>query len=215
MWMTQEVSESNIMYLSIVWGNLVQKSEEGVPGVKKREYELKDGTKGVKFEKHHRNLTGTISKIEFVKTDFGEQLALTLVSGEDTARLAINTDSRYFADFGKKLPNINLDNEVELNPFDFVTSDGKQLRGLSIKQEGEKITDNYWDGKKNINGMPSVAKADAKTYDSDDWKAFFIGVKKFLKAEIQKVEVKEVTPTQPVDEITAKDVFKDDWMPDF
>ena len=111
----------------------------------------------------------------------------------------MSTDSRYFTAFAKKLPNVNVDEEITLNSFDFTTKDGKQLRGLDIKQNGEKMTDAYWDGKKALRGIPEVSKADAKGYDKDDWKLHFIKIKKFLKAEVQKVELSTVNVEQPLE----------------
>jgi len=55
--------------------------------------------------------------------------------------------------------------------------------------------------------MPEVSKEDAKGYDKDDWKMFFIKVKKFLKAEVEKVELEEIT-AEVVDE-----VFADETVP--
>ena len=198
--MTQPVGDSNTLFLSIIAGTMVEKSEEGVQGAKRRDYETSDGKTWTKWEIHHRNLVGRISWMEFKETDYGEQFTLTLSAWEDTAKIFIGTDSRYFSDFGKKLPNINLEKDIEINPYDFKATDGKQLRWMSIKQDGEKVADHYWDGKKTTNGMPSVSKEDAKGYDSDSWKVFFITIKKFLKKEIQKVvlptiveEVKDVT----------------------
>lgn len=205
---TQIWEDSNKMYLSIVWGNMVQKVDEGTPGAKRRDYETSDGNTGTKYELHYKDLVGTITGMEFKDWDYGEQFILTLTKGEDAAQISMSTDSRYFTAFAKKLPNVNVDEEIILNSFDFVLKDGKQLRGLDIKQNGEKITDAYWDGKKALKGIPEVSKAEAKGYDKDDWKLHFIKIKKFLKAEVQKVELSTVNVEQPLEVNEAEDVFE-------
>lgn len=207
--MTEQIGwdNANTLYLSIVGGSMVQKVEEWTPGAKRREYETSDGNKGVKFEIHHKNLTGKITGLEFKDGEFGEQFILTLWNWDEQAKLHLNTDSKYFTAFAKKLPNINLEKEITINSFDFTSSEWKRLTGMDIKQEGLKVDDFYWDGKKSLNGIPEVSKEDAKWFDKDDWKLHFISVKKFLKKEVQKV-VLPISDSQPLEINEAEDVFE-------
>jgi hypothetical protein len=77
--MVEQISEdANTLYLSIIGGNLSQKVEENTPGAKRREYEIKDGETGVKFELQYKNLVGKISGMEFKDGAFGEQFILSL-----------------------------------------------------------------------------------------------------------------------------------------
>ena len=145
--------------------------------------------------------------MEFKDGDFGEQFILTLTNGEDNAKVHLNTDSKYFTAFAKKLPNVDLEKNVEINSFDFTTKDGKRLTGVALKQGEEKIEDNYWDGKKSLNGIPEVSKTDAKGFDKDDWKMHFINVKKFLKKEVEKVVLPD-TNTTPLEINDVDDVFE-------
>ena len=189
--LVQEVDSGNTMYLTIVGWNMVQKVEEGTPGAKKREYEDSNGNKGVKFEKHFKNLTGYITELNFRDTDFGTQLWITVVSWDDTAKLSISTNSNYFSDFAKKLPNIDLYEKVELNPFDF-ESNGKKLRGMSVKCDGQKVENYYWDAEKKeaINWIPTVE--DTSKMTKNKWKSFFLDVEDFLVDEVKKIEVPQV-----------------------
>jgi len=209
--MTETISEdANTLYLSIVGGNMVQKVDEGTPGSKRRDYEVgtwETKTVGTKFELHHKNLIGRISGLEFVDGNFGEQFILSLTNGEDNAKIHLNTSSKYFAAFAKKLPNIDLEKDITINSYDFQTKDGKQLTGTDIKQDGEKVEDNYWDGSKALNGIPEVSKADAKKFDSDDWKMHFMTVKKFLKKEVEKVVLPDTNET-PLEINDVDDVFE-------
>ena len=197
------------MYLSIIGWTLVQKVEEGSAGAKKREYETSDWNKGVKWEISYKNLTGKITGMTFKDGDFGEQFILQLSDSDNNYQIAMTTDSRYFGDFAKKLPNLELEDEITLNPYDFTSKEGKQMRGLSIVQDWEKVTSAYWDGKKTLGGMPEVSKADAKTYTKDDWKIYFMAVKKFLKAEVATVTV--IATAVTVSE--AEDVFGEPEAP--
>lgn len=191
MWITQ-IGDSDKMYLNVVGWHLVQQCEEGVEGAKKREYETLDWKTGVKYEIHYKDLSGKIIWLDFKDTDYGKQLILTLADGSELFQIGLWTDNRYFTDFAKKLPNINLEEDIEFNPYDFVASDWRKLRWVSIKQDGKKVADAYWDGKKTLNGIPSTTKEERKEFDSDDWKAFFIKVKKFLVKEVEKVKLPEI-----------------------
>jgi hypothetical protein len=187
--MTSKVEKGNVLYLSVVGGNMVENSEEGVEGAVKRDYELKDGTKGTKWEILHKNLSGNITTINFEESKYGERVIIKFQNGEDKAQLSFPTDSKYFSDFAKKIPNADLSQEISINVFDFEPEEGKRLTGVSMKQDGEKVENFYWDGKKTLNGMPEVPKADRKEYDTDDWKMFFLKVKKFLKKKVQAMDI--------------------------
>ncbi len=198
---------ANTLYLSIIGWNMVQKVEEGTLGAKRRDYETSDGNTGTKYEISHKNLVGKVAWLSFVDGSFGEQFILTLTNWEDQAKLHINTDSKYFTAFARKLPNIKLEENITLNSFDFTTNDGKRITGMDIKQGWEKVEDNYWDGKKTLNGMPEVTKTEAKGFDKDDWKMHFMKVKKFLKKEVEAV----VIPTN-IEDVSFKEaegVFKE------
>lgn len=186
--MTEEI-QSNGLYLSIIGGTLREKVDENTPGAVRREWKLKDGTSGVKFEKLHKNLNGFIVGMEFKDGDFGEQFILTLKKGDNRAIVYMPTDSAYYTDFAKKLPNIHLDDDITFNPYEMSRKGtDKKRRGVSILQEGIKITSFYYDyeKKKAINKIP-VPKGDTSKYNSDQWKMFFLEEKMFLKKEVESV----------------------------
>lgn len=184
--MTSKVEKGNVLYLSVVGGNMVESSKEGVKGAVKREYETSDGKKGVKYEILHKNLVGRITEVEFKDGSFGEQALIKFQNGKEKAIVTVTTSSKYFTDFAKKLPNVDLSKDVTFNVYDFESKEGKQQTGVSITQEGVKVKGAYWDSetKKSLKGFPNVSKSERADMDSDDWKMFFIKVKKFLKKEV-------------------------------
>src|SRR3990167_2757700 len=86
----------------------------------------------------------------------------------------------------KKLPNLNLDEVVSFEPFSFENDKGKTIKGISIKQKGEKIQNYYWDinAKSPLHGFPKP-KGNTKEYETDDWKIFFLEARKFLVTETE------------------------------
>ena len=196
----EQLGDWGARYLTIIAGKLSQKVSEDTDGAIKREYDV-DGNKGVKWELRYKNLSGFITWIEFKQSDYGEMCIVTIEQNWEVDKLTMNTDSRYFADLGRKISNIDLSKTVFINPYDF-EKNGKQIRWLDIKQDWEKITDAYydWETKKTKKGFPAVNDEDKKKYDKDDWKMFFIQIKKYLKAEMEKIEFPTVDTGVKIEE---------------
>jgi len=179
-------TDSGVLHLSIIKGNLMQKSTEDNPEAVKREWKDDDGNIKVKYEVVYSKVSGIITGVEFKTGDFGEQAIIKMSDVDEKIHIYMPTGSRYFSDFAKKLPNIDLTQEIEIMPYDFEGEKGKPVKGMSVKCCGVKVMSYYYDGKKTINGLPQPDK-DWKSYDSDDWKIFFMKEKKFLKKAVQGV----------------------------
>jgi len=198
--------EGGKIYLKIIGGNLVQEVTETTEGAVLRKYELKDGTKGEKWEKQFINWTGFICGITFKDTQFGKFCNIDL----GDAVLTLGTESRYFKDFGCKVSNLDFSKEVTFHPFDFEV-DGKRKTGISIKQGGEKIGNYFYDYEKKeaLYDFPQPDNCE----DSDDWKIYFAQVKKFLVKHIEnnietpELKIEESKTTLPEkDEIDISDL---------
>lgn len=152
---------------------------EGTPNSITREYELKDGTKGSKNELVFQKMTGIIQDVSIFDGDFGKLLQLDIEVNGKVLTLSISTEQNYGEDLMKKLPNIKLDQVVELSPYSFVDEKGKPRKGMSVVQNGEKIQNFFFDPKTklNINGYPTPDKG---TKDTSDWKIYFLQARKFL-----------------------------------
>lgn len=194
MGLTKKVGAGNFLYLSIVGGNMVEKSDKDNPEAIKRTFKDDDGNVVVKYDIRHKDLTGHIVEMKFEDSKYGEQFFVVLQSGDEKAKLTMPSASNYFSDFAQRLPDVDLSKEVVLNAYDMEKDNGKRNKGINIKQDGETVSNAYWDGKKNLHGFPSVSKEDTKDYDSDDWKMHFIQVKKFLKKNVEKMNIPTYTP---------------------
>ncbi len=176
------------------------KTESTNPNAVKREYETSDGTKGEKHELAYDNITGKIESIELVEGKFGMQIQVLL----DGVILSIGTATNFGSDLMKKLPAVDLTKEVNIAPYSFEDDKKKIQKGVTVYQDEEKISNFFWDGKKNLHGFPELPK-DYKTFTSDKWKSHFLDVKMFLQDYIQenvinKMEVPDEVETS-VDDI--------------
>ena len=159
-------------------GSIRVQAEENEPGAVRREYEKPDKTKGMKWEKVYANLDGIINSIKFKDSDFGQFLDIEI----DGIVLSLGTAGNFCQDLMKKLPNVKLDEVVILAPYSFTADNGKLMKGITVYQNGEKLKSAFWDdeAKQVLHGFPTVSKEESERYQKDDWKIFFIGVKKFL-----------------------------------
>ncbi len=154
---------------------------EGTEGAVKREYEDSKGNKGVKHELVFDKMTGKITKVAFAETDFGKLLHLTITDEKGDMVLSVSTSQNYGEDLMKKLPNLDLEQDVVLSPYSFTDDKGKLRKGVSVVQNGEKIKNFFYDEKteKVTHGYPSP-KGDTKKYSKDKWKIYFLEAREFL-----------------------------------
>lgn len=161
-------------------GDFRETVDAGTPGAKLREYETSDGAKGSKHELAYKSVGGTITGIELFEGSYGKNLILKMDIGEDEpVGISLGTNTPYGESVLKVLPNINLSEEVHLTPYNFTSDDGKNLRGVSVKQGGEKIANAFYDyeKKESLLGYPEP-EGDTSSFDSDDWKVFFTQCRK-------------------------------------
>lgn len=191
---------SRKIYLSIVQGSLRQKVDESTKGAQKREYELKDGTKKVKYELVFMEWSGLIKDLRIKDTDFGEVLEVEF----DDAILTMNTDSRYFQDFVKKIMGANVNQTISVHPYDF-EADGKKLKGISMEQNGVKLKNYYWNDVDKVacNGIP-LPIGDTKYFKKKDWQKYYLELTIFLTKELEKVR-EVIEKRVPVESTEAPD----------
>jgi len=187
---------SSATFLSIIGGKIKQQAEEETPGAEKRKWETKDGKSGIKYEITHDFIEGNIVGLSYHDGDYGTSLAVKIQDGADTYNLQISTKSRYYDDFAKKVKALDLNKPVKLSPYDFEDKEKKdkkgnpkKISGISVYQEGEKIVNYYYDGKKNINGMPKVNEKEKEELADAYWTVYFAKVGAFLKKEIEAINV--------------------------
>lgn len=170
----------NERYISIkadgLFHEVVSKDKEGAV---LREYKLKDGTEGSKWELLYKSIDNVhVKNIRFEDSDYGENILLTLTDGENEVVWSENTGTNFGTDLMKKLPNLNFSEKASFKPYAFQDERGKDRRGVGVFQ-GDKITNFFFDGEKNIHGFPEPQKPreDMKTAD---WKVYFLNVQIFL-----------------------------------
>ena len=162
-------------------GSIRVRSSESDPEAVRRDYELKDGTKGTKFERVYNELSGLITGISFYDGDFGKTLHVTVTDDEMPVILSMSMSSNYAEDLLKKIPNLDLLKPVVLKPYSFEDDKKKLRKGISLVQDEKKIQNFFYDAEKKtvLHGFPEIDPK--KKYDKDDWKIYFMTTRKFLE----------------------------------
>lgn len=226
--MSREVIKENNLYYTVIKGTFRTRVDEFAEGAVRREYETKDGAMAFKYERILSSLIGYIEEVQFYDSEFGMQCYITLDRNEKGQKpiIQLSMDGREADNFLKKLPNIDLNREVCLRPFNFKGREGDEVRGLDVSQEDEngkfkaKVSNYFWDEEKEetIHGYP---RPDGNTDDfsKDDWKIYFLQVRKFLinythanveekiakSVELRRETGEEVKPRVQSDEAVDKE----------
>jgi hypothetical protein len=196
-------SGSPKIFLQVSFGKIRQKSLENkqkvdasTPGAVRRE--TQSGSESWALE--HDFLSGIIENI-FYKEDaqYGNSFEVVISDVVDQYQLSFTEDSRYWFDFMKKLPNVDLKSVVKISAYDFVNKENKRVAGCGVEQNNQKVASYYEvkdkDGKWTLlHGFPVSDGVVFK--DKDEIKMYFIKVKKFLRNQFNdliqpKLEGKE------------------------
>lgn len=171
-------------FLSILAdGKFHQTVADGTEGAVVREYEDKDGKEQSKTELVFGEVEGLITEISFDESDYGKNLIIE-IDGE--GEIKIGTASNFGEDLLKKIPSIDKSKPVKLVPYSFTDDKGKTRKGVTVYQDDKKVENYYYDSvnKKAINGIPQ-AEGDTSKFDKDDWKMYFMKVRKFLINQVE------------------------------
>jgi hypothetical protein len=203
------VAKDTRTYMTILGsdGSLRIKSEEGVEGAIKREWE-KDGESGVKWEKVYNKVIGTITNLEMYEGEYGDNILITLSKGNAEITLSISVSSPYGEDFLKKAPNIDIEEEVELAPYCFEDEHGKIKKGITIRQNGEKLVDFFkkkeGDQWVHMHGLPEP-KGDVSKYKTEKWKVYYGEVRIFLTEYFEENVIPKVATLQDAQRMVQND----------
>lgn len=162
-------------------GKFHETVNQGVEGAVYREFETSTGEKGSKWELVYTKIEALITNIKFEDGDFGENLQITFKDGEEEVTLSQGVATNFGEDLLKKLPAVDFSQMVGLSPYSFTSDRGKLIRGVSVYQKSDKVTNFFYDfeNSKTLYDFP-IAEGDTDLYSKDDWKIHFLQARKFL-----------------------------------
>jgi hypothetical protein len=166
-------NEGRGMFLNISNGKIVRQHQNPVEGVTVTR-ENKNGK--VVHEETFDSITGVITSIKSKETPFGMVWEVTVTDGEETFILSWNYSSRYTNHFFRALPNIDIAQEVKVNPWSMRDKNdpSKTAIGLSMYQGGNKVE--FYYTKDEPRDMPDLVQTKVKgkiQWDDSDQLEFF------------------------------------------
>lgn len=178
-------------YWGIVNGKLSRKANQGEPGAVSRT----NKNNVIVWERHEKGVRGVLVDVNLRESEFDgkkiEQLVVKLRPAPGHYHIiSLPKESRYYNSFLEKLFSINVNQEIEVKPYNFEDKDtSKKNTGVSIYQIGNKLSSFYkkkngnnWE---NINGMPAFPK-DWHSLSKRDQQNYFWDVDDFFKSEIAR-----------------------------
>jgi hypothetical protein len=185
-------------YFYIVEGRLKTQTSKDNPNAINRSGTVGD-TAYSKWEINIDSLDGLITNVFVKDQEFGRILNIIIEDGDEHMTLQTSVENNYASDFLRKALNIDYTKKVEIRSYSLETDNGKVKNGFYIKQDGEKILNYYYNPvtKENINGMPEPEKPN-NNMDKDDWKVYFINVRKFLTLMLDEQLKEIIKKAQPL-----------------
>ena len=184
-----EIISSQKKYIS-VWNNqLCRKPKDGEKSETKS-YTNDKGEVKTKTAVFLGGYSGIISNMEIKQNDIeGNKFeTLELSFNENGESVILSLGEKLMLAFLAIAPNVDYSTEIKLVPY-------KDIKGklkLSAKQ-GSKLdlhVENYYhdfNTNKDRNGLELIQKPDVKTADLEDWKIYFIQIKKTLKRDFVNI----------------------------
>lgn len=208
-----KADQNNKIYLSIANGKLVQKVPAGTPGAVERKWEV-GGKSGTKYELVFDNISGKITGVSFYNGEKdGRKFQNLIVEFDEfdgkTPVLSINSKTKYAEDIMKKLPNVDLSQEVKVRPFSFTPEgEDRAVTGVDLRQGNEwgtSVKDYYYDKEKKqtLHGAPEPTKEEK---EEGDWETYYRRRNKFfIKATTERFQIVEQT-SYPTKDINPEDI---------
>lgn len=163
-------------YFNIVEGKLTIRVPEGTPNALTRVNKIGKTVHEVK----HDSFTGKIASITTSVSPYGKNWEIDFKANDESIwTLQLGYSSSFAKALLKKLPNIDLTNEVTISPFSGEI-DGKKISTITVYQNGTKVEPFY--NKETPNGLPQMELITVKGVETwDDTKQL-----KFLEEMVAK-----------------------------
>lgn len=188
-------SHNSKNYINCSYGQFQKSAKEGDPGAIKKE----NGKYVFRFDAIENVLVTDIQITDQeYKGDKYRQWEITLWDEDDKVYhcLQMRYDSKYAMGWLKRVPNIKWNELLDLKIFLFDDENGKEVMGITVKQNGEKVPAAY--SKDEPNGLPLMESAtvgDKTVWDSSKMMTF-----------LQKTVDEQVIPNLITSEELPRDV---------
>jgi len=176
-------------YVKCSHGVFVQRMNEPTRDTITRSLKAGPNTGDEVHELHFQKIEGQIVSISKRTHDqYGDSWEFTIDVSETpedpkSVVLSLSFDSGYAKNIFYRLPNINLDKDVVFNAYTFTPADSdKERKGISLSQEGRKVSPAYT--KDAPNGLPPMKVVKVKGKDVWDDSEQMLFLEQMLEKDI-------------------------------
>lgn len=195
------------LFLSIQAGAIWdKKADESSEFYKEETYEKKDGSTGTRKGARYESVSGFVTGVRFsTHAEYGDSLNITLQDGGEKFIISTQVDNRYCGDLMKMLLIADLEKMLIIRPYDFIDQKGKRAMGISVRQDGEKIS-------LRVEGSPFKDAEWFKSAAKRDVKRFFEDVTDYFLSRVKE----EICPrfAQPTSSVASNEYDESDEEPE-
>src|SRR4029079_14286095 len=177
-------NRTNKTYYQIIGGRFATKTDKDNPNAVKRFSENKNCDV---YELMADYISGRIIELGLRKGDYGWEMNMVIQDVDEKYKIQIPTKSGHYSSFANKLKNINLNQDIYLEPYAFddkekkkPDGDPKRIVGMTVKQGNEKIPNFYTKD----NPIPDIVFP--KGGDEEDVKMYYMKEEKFYRSVIER-----------------------------
>lgn len=202
MFKNNQSANTGTTFAKIMYGNFVIEATKDTPGAKERFSENKNANV---YELEFNECENVIIKsLQVRESQFGEQLNVAVEANGKTSVIQMPVASNYFDSFCEKIKRVDFKNPVNLTVYEFTNDKQKRVSGINIFQQGKKLEKYYT--RETPNGRPQPA---SDNMSKDDWKIYFLQVKKFYKEMIANLNMAP-SKSEPAEEVHSIENTNDD-----
>lgn len=192
----RDQNSGNTTYFRVASGKLVRSAKEDTPGA----VAVKNASTGeTVWQLHDEWVQGRIIALDDKDGEFGKSLTVVLDDVGSRYQVDLKDGSMYWSDFLKRLPNVDLSQDVTLFPYS-IEEEGRKVpnQGVSMKQGGAKVARAFT--KENPNGLPQPVSVKFNGKDQLDWGP----QNEFLVNTVLSEARKKLGSAQPVAAVAEK-----------
>lgn len=183
--------DGNVIYFRVAGGKLVRSAKADTPGA----VAVKTPTGETVYQLHDDFIEGMITAFDEKTSDFNGKTTRSLVvvmsDTDEVYRIEMTRGKQYWADLLLRLPNVDLSKRITLSPYDITDKDtGSRNQGISMKQQGQKITRAFT--KDNPGNLPQPKEIEIDGEKKLDW-----GPRNKYLEEVVLIEAKQRLNTEP------------------
>jgi len=156
------VDRPSVKWLSTTRGSLVEKVSEGQGTARTNKLG------NVVYEKMYDQAGIKIENMWIDDGMYGKQIIIATHIGDQRVNITMHNDSSYARSFYSQIFNVDVEKHFVFRPYSFVGDKGKTITGVSIKQDGKKVSKDFPEGTPDVTFKEKGGKFIVNNIEADE-----------------------------------------------